>query len=281
MTIGFDRYSFVDPQRGTIDAAGFEEEPVAAWWRTSPYTNVRVLARTFVLDPDVEILVLDEAGRAGACGDPPPSTPPGPSVGAGRHRPPGRPRRRRPHRHADLLPDRPDHPHPLHRRLLRDPELQPVSASHRGAGTRTVSIVRRPRRSGGEALDDPGAGVVAAVADAIVEAARAALPELDLVDPRRQPPQNGGRATALPASSRSAVSMRRLQVGAVGEDVALRRGPRPDLAVAGTRGEVGVALLGLTRPSGRGRAPGGAGRARRTRRPPCGFSVAWRLFGLS
>ncbi len=63
-TIGFDRYSFNDPERGTIDAVAFEEEPVAAWWRTSPYTNVRVLARTFVLDPDVEILVLAESGRA-------------------------------------------------------------------------------------------------------------------------------------------------------------------------------------------------------------------------
>ena len=36
--------------------------------------------------------------------------------------------------------------------------------------------------SGREALDDPAAAAIAAVADAVVEAARAALPELDLVD---------------------------------------------------------------------------------------------------
>jgi hypothetical protein len=77
--IGFDRYSFNDPQLGTIDAGSFQEEPVAAWWRTSPYTNVRVLARSFVLDPGVEILVLDESGRARACADPAPATTPEPA----------------------------------------------------------------------------------------------------------------------------------------------------------------------------------------------------------
>ena len=77
--IGFDRYSFDDPERGTIDAVAFEEEPVAAWWRTSPYTNVRVLARTFVLDPDVDILVLAESGRARACAEPAPATMPEPA----------------------------------------------------------------------------------------------------------------------------------------------------------------------------------------------------------
>jgi hypothetical protein len=77
--IGFDRYSFNDPELGTIDAVAFEDEPVAAWWRTSPYTNVRVLARTFVLDPDVEILVLSESGRQQACAEPPPATAPEPA----------------------------------------------------------------------------------------------------------------------------------------------------------------------------------------------------------
>ena len=77
--IGFDRYSFADPERGTIDAPSFDEEPLAAWWRTSPYTNVRVQTRTFVLAPDVEVLVLDEADRASACAEPPPATPPEPS----------------------------------------------------------------------------------------------------------------------------------------------------------------------------------------------------------
>ena len=78
-TIGFDRYSFNHPEQGTIDAVAFEEEPVAAWWRTSPYTNVRVLARTFILDPDVEILVLAEAGRGRACAEPAPAVPPEPA----------------------------------------------------------------------------------------------------------------------------------------------------------------------------------------------------------
>jgi hypothetical protein len=76
--IGFDRYSFNDPERGTIDAEAFDEEPVAAWWRESPYVNVRVQARTFILDPDVEILVLAETGRDQACADPPPAQPPAP-----------------------------------------------------------------------------------------------------------------------------------------------------------------------------------------------------------
>lgn len=78
-TIGFDRYSFSDPSVGTIDAVAFEEEPLAAWWRASPFANVRVQVRTFVLDPDVEVLVLDPAGRTRACADPPPATQPAPS----------------------------------------------------------------------------------------------------------------------------------------------------------------------------------------------------------
>jgi hypothetical protein len=78
-TIGFDRYSFVDPVRGAVDAAGFDEEPVAAWWRTNPFTNVRVQLRTFVLDTDVEVLTLDAADRARACAEPPPTSPPTPS----------------------------------------------------------------------------------------------------------------------------------------------------------------------------------------------------------
>ena len=77
--IGFDRYSFNDPERGTIDAEAFDEEPVAAWWRESPYVNIRVQPRTFVLDPDVEILVLAESGRGRACADPPPAQPPAPT----------------------------------------------------------------------------------------------------------------------------------------------------------------------------------------------------------
>lgn len=77
--IGFDRYSFSDPTLGTVDAEGFVAEPVVAWWRESPFSNVRVQLRTFVLDPDVEVLVLDEGDRAMACTDPPTATPPSPS----------------------------------------------------------------------------------------------------------------------------------------------------------------------------------------------------------
>ncbi len=78
-TIGFDRYSFSDPAVGTIDAAAFDEEPLAGWWRTSPFSNVRTQVRTFVLDPDVEVLVIDPAGRASACAGPPPANPPTPT----------------------------------------------------------------------------------------------------------------------------------------------------------------------------------------------------------
>ena len=50
--------------------------------------------------------------------------------------------------------------------------------------------------------------------------------------PSRQPPQNGGRGTSRP---RSAPRPRRraVELGAAGEHLALRRRPRPDLAVAG------------------------------------------------
>ena len=78
-TIGFDRYSYSDPAVGTIDAGGFDEEPIAAWWRTSPFSNVRTQVRTFVLDADVEVLVLDPAGRTSACAGPPPASPPTPT----------------------------------------------------------------------------------------------------------------------------------------------------------------------------------------------------------
>lgn len=72
--IGFDRYTLNDPQLGTVDAAGFQSEPVRAWWQESPFANVRVQLRTFVLDPDVEVLVLDESDRAAACVTAPSST---------------------------------------------------------------------------------------------------------------------------------------------------------------------------------------------------------------
>ena len=84
--LSFDRYSYTVPGSGTVDAGGMQAEPVAAWWRQSPFSNVRVQLRTFVLAPDVEVLMLDESGRAAACAEPPPAAPPTPR---------GRRRRRR------------------------------------------------------------------------------------------------------------------------------------------------------------------------------------------
>ena len=71
--ISFDRYSYTRRGVGTVDAGGMQAEPVAAWWRQSPFSNVRVQLRTFVLAPDVEVLTLDESGRTAACADPPPA----------------------------------------------------------------------------------------------------------------------------------------------------------------------------------------------------------------
>jgi hypothetical protein len=76
MSISLDRYSYADPVRGVIDAPAFEEEPLASWWRESPFSNVRTQLRTFVLDPDVEVLVL--ADDPGACSNPPPASAPAP-----------------------------------------------------------------------------------------------------------------------------------------------------------------------------------------------------------
>ena len=67
------------PDGQTVDAGGLDAEPVVAWWRVSPFCNVRVQTRTFVLSPDVEVLTLDPAGRAAACADPPPANPPAPT----------------------------------------------------------------------------------------------------------------------------------------------------------------------------------------------------------
>lgn len=77
--ISFDRYSYTAEGTGTVDAGLMQAEPVAAWWRQSPFSNVRVQLRTFVLAPDVEVLTLDESGRTVACADPPPASVPAPS----------------------------------------------------------------------------------------------------------------------------------------------------------------------------------------------------------
>jgi hypothetical protein len=68
-TIEFDRYSFRDPERGVIDAAGFVEEPIAYGWTESPFVNVREQLRTFVLADDVEVLLLSGAAAGRSCLD--------------------------------------------------------------------------------------------------------------------------------------------------------------------------------------------------------------------
>ena len=77
-TIALDRWSYTGPDGATVDAGDLEAEPVDAWWRTSPFSNVRVQTRTFVLAPDVEVLTLDPAGRAAACAATAPARPPAP-----------------------------------------------------------------------------------------------------------------------------------------------------------------------------------------------------------
>jgi hypothetical protein len=77
--ISYDRWSYDAPDGTRRDALTFQAEPVVAWWRTSPFVNVQVRNRTFILSPDVEVLIVDPAGHATACADPPPSPPPAPS----------------------------------------------------------------------------------------------------------------------------------------------------------------------------------------------------------
>jgi hypothetical protein len=77
--ISYDRWSYDEPDGSRGDALTFPSEPVVAWWRSSPFVNVQVRNRTFVLAPAVEVLVVDPAGRAKACSDPPPPSPPAPT----------------------------------------------------------------------------------------------------------------------------------------------------------------------------------------------------------
>ena len=77
--IELDRLSYTGPDGRTVDAAGLRAEPIVAWWRTSPFSNVRMQTRLFVLAPDVEVLTLDPGGRAAACSDPPPAAAPEPA----------------------------------------------------------------------------------------------------------------------------------------------------------------------------------------------------------
>lgn len=65
--IAFDRYSYAHPAQGVIDAEQLDAEPIEYWYSSSPFFNVNQQVRTFVLAPDVEVLVLDDDGRAAAC----------------------------------------------------------------------------------------------------------------------------------------------------------------------------------------------------------------------
>jgi hypothetical protein len=77
--IRFDRYSYQDPQSGPIDATGFDNEPVKYWWTNEPFVNQSTTVRRFVLAPDVEVLVLADAGEDRACTTPQPDPLPPPT----------------------------------------------------------------------------------------------------------------------------------------------------------------------------------------------------------
>src|SRR5918995_2146421 len=62
-TIELDRYSYLSPTIGLVDAAGFSEEPVTYWWLDEPYENNNPGTREFVLAPNVELLALSEEGE--------------------------------------------------------------------------------------------------------------------------------------------------------------------------------------------------------------------------
>jgi hypothetical protein len=82
--IELDRWSYTGADGRTADAGDLDAEPVVGWWRSSPFSNLQVRTRTFVLAPDVEVLTLDPAGRRVACAEPPPHTPPAPAwIGSG------------------------------------------------------------------------------------------------------------------------------------------------------------------------------------------------------
>jgi hypothetical protein len=77
--ISLDRWSYTSPDGRLLDASSFDAEPIVAWWQASPFVNVNPRTRTFVLAPDVQVQLVDPAGRATACTDPPPASPPAPT----------------------------------------------------------------------------------------------------------------------------------------------------------------------------------------------------------
>ena len=77
-TIELDRYSYLSPTIGLVDAAGFSEEPITYWWLEQPYENNNPDTREFVLAPNVELLALADEGEEAACAEPPPAQLPPP-----------------------------------------------------------------------------------------------------------------------------------------------------------------------------------------------------------
>lgn len=69
--IRFDRYTYQHPRLGPLDAPALRDEPVAYWYQSPPYVNYLPRLRTFVLDPDVTILVLEQESRPERCGGDP------------------------------------------------------------------------------------------------------------------------------------------------------------------------------------------------------------------
>src|SRR4051794_3495293 len=155
------------------------------------------------------------------------------------------------------------------------PRATATTSAMLGAPTPRV-IGSMGRISGGEALERPGAALGAPVAQAVVEAALAALPELDRGRLEEvAAPVLGSRD--LPAGEAgSDVGDAPLELGPRGDRLALRRGPRGDLAPARAGGEVGVALLGRQAADRAGRAHRAVllEPAPRERRPAAAVEVA-------
>ena len=101
------------------------------------------------------------------------------------------------------------------------------------AGRRWGVGAQPPQCSGSEPLDDPAAELTAPVAHAVVEAARTALPELDLVDAEAPAAPELGPLDIAAGELVLGDGDPAIEVGAVGEHRALRRRPRADLAVRG------------------------------------------------
>ena len=77
--VALDRWSYTAPDGRLLDATSFDAEPIVAWWQASPFVNVNPRTRTFVLAPDVQVQLVDPAGRTTACVDPPPAAAPTPT----------------------------------------------------------------------------------------------------------------------------------------------------------------------------------------------------------